>query len=136
MTKQYAFRLPAYLVERIDRYAAMRARVDGRKCTRTDALRLLIEKGLALEMPAKVNKGPAAFETPARAESVSGLVTDSFEPAPAAKKKQRPRLVTDSFEPAPAAKKKQRPHRRQDRVPGVAFSQATDHIEGPKKKKP
>jgi len=122
MTRQYAFRLPAYLVERIDRHAAVRARVDGRPCTRTDALRLLIEKGLALEMPAKVNKGrrrPLAFGRPAfeTPESLSGLVTDSFKLPPAAKKKQQP------------------PHRRQNRPPGLAFSKATDHIEGPKKKK-
>jgi len=111
MTRQYAFRLPAYLVERIDRHAAMRARVDGRKCTRTDALRLLIEKGLALEMPAKVNR--PAFETP---ENISGLVTDRFEFPPAAKKKQQP------------------PYRRPGRAPGLAFSQATERLEGRKKK--
>jgi len=87
--RQYAFRLPAVLVERIDRYAVRRARIDARPCTRSEALRLLIEKGLTLEMPAT------------KAESISGLVTDSFEPAPASKKKQRP-------------------HRRQDRVPGAA----------------
>jgi len=114
-SRQYAFRLPSGLVERIDRYAAMRARVDGRPCTRSDALRLLLQKGLDMEMPAKAEKG-LAFETPARAESIRGLVTDSFEPATAAKKKQPP-------------------HRRQDRVPAVAFSQATEHIEGPTKKK-
>ncbi len=113
MSRQYAFRLPVYLVERIDRYAAMRARVDGRKCTRSDALHLLLEKGLALEIPAKMNKGPA-FETPAR--TVSGLVTDSFELPPAAKKKQQP------------------PYRRPGRPPGLAFSQATERLEGRKKK--
>jgi len=113
MSRQYAFRLPIYLVERIDRYAAMRARVDGRKCTRSDALRLLVEKGIALEMPPKVNR--PAFETPAGAETVSGLVTDSFELPPPAKKKQRP-------------------HRRQDRVPGVVFSQATARLNEPKKR--
>ncbi len=112
MSRQYAFRLPDGLVERLDAYARMRARVDGRKCTRTDALRLLIEKGLALG-PAKMNKGPA-FETPV---SLSGLVTDRFEFPPVAKKKQQP------------------PYRRQDRVPGVAFNQATEHIEGRTKKK-
>jgi len=112
-TRVYAVRMSVNLVEKIDAYGAMRARVDGRPCTRSDALRLLIEQGLALEMPAQ---GPA-FETPAGAESISGLVTDSFElPPPAAKKKQQP------------------PHRRQDRMPGVAFNRATERIDSKKKR--
>jgi len=129
MSRQYAFRLPTYLVERIDRYAAMRARVDARPCTRSEALRLLIEKGLALEMPAKV-KGLLDMETP-KASPRRGLAI--LKPPTASKITGN---ITDEFEPAPASKKKQRPHRRQDRPPGVAFSEATDHIEGPKKKKP
>lgn len=113
--RQYAFRLPADLVERLDAFARARARFDRRPCTRSDALRLLIKRGLALEierglpleMPAKV-KGPA-FETPAKPETIRGNITDEFE--------------------AEAPAKKKPPHRRQDRVPGVAFSEATDHTE-------
>lgn len=76
-TRQYAFRLSAGLVERIDRYAAQRARIDGRACSRSDAVRVLLEKGFTT----MYDRGTQRFmETPAKPESrITGLVTDNFE---------------------------------------------------------
>jgi hypothetical protein len=46
-TTAVAFRLPATLVERVDAYAAeVQASASGRKCSRTDATRELLIRGL------------------------------------------------------------------------------------------
>jgi len=77
--KPFAFRLPAYLVERIDRFAKGKAKLDGRPCSRSDALRLLLEEALAQHITGLVLAPPG--------EVIKGKVTDSFEPPPKKKKK-------------------------------------------------
>jgi len=81
--KQYAFRLPAYLVERLDKFAAMKAKLDGRPCDRSTALRMLLERGLTLEMHQNIRAGGGPkVRTPANSESITGLVTDAFAEEP------------------------------------------------------
>jgi len=98
--RMIAYRISEDLIQRIEAYADMRARLDGRPCDRSTAIRLLLEKALA----------PPAAEV---IEGVSEALTGK---------------ITDAFEPSPAPKKKQPPHRRQDRDPGVAFNQATERL--------
>jgi len=104
--KTIAYRLPQDLIEKIDAYAAKRAARDGRPCSRSEAIRLLLEKGLDV------------LERDAWSESITGKITDTFESPPNKKKKTQP------------------PRRRQDRTPGVAFNQATERLESPPKKNP
>ena len=99
--KTIAYRLPQDLIDRIDAYAKMRARIDGRPCSRSVAIRALLEQALA----------PPAAE-------VIESVTKAIEPEVIKGN------ITDDFEPAPKKKKTQPTHRRQDRIPGAAFEEA------------
>jgi len=76
--KTIAYRLPQDLIDRIDKYAEMRTRVDDRPCTRSAALRMLLEKGLATTYAQGTRR---VLETPAKAESITGSITDEYEPA-------------------------------------------------------
>jgi len=102
--KTIAYRLPQDLIDRIDAYAAMRARVDGRPCSRSVAIRALLEKALG-PPAAEVIEVESKVIEPVRTETIRGNITDP------------------PFEPEPK-KKKQPPHRRQDRIPGAAFDEA------------
>jgi len=95
-TRQYAFRIPRELIERIDKYAKMRARIDKRPCSRSDAVRMLLENALAPPAAEVIEVESKVIET----EVIKGKITDP------------------PFEPAP--KKKKPPHRRQDRPAGPA----------------
>lgn len=87
--KTIAYRLPPDLIERIDAYAAMRARVDGRPCNRSSAIRVLLEKALAQQ-------------TPPKPERITGEVTDSFERPPVRQ------LLSKPLSPPPARKRRKR----------------------------
>jgi len=64
--KTIAYRLPPDLIDRIDDYAAVRTRVDGRPCDRSTAIRVLLEKALDMKTP--------------KAKKTSETITDTFEP--------------------------------------------------------
>jgi len=97
--KTFAFRLPAYLVDRIDNFAKMKAELDGRPCDRSTAVRMLLEKGLDMETP-------KAGSTALRLLLEKGLDMETPKAWP------RPGLVIPK--PPTAAKKK----RAADRTPG------------------
>jgi len=91
-TRVYAVRMSVNLVEKIDAYRRELASRHGRPCTRSDALRLLLEKGLALKVPTKVKgldmetpkaspRRGLAIPKPPTASRITGNITDEFEPA-------------------------------------------------------
>lgn len=80
--KTIAYRLPQDLIEKIDAYAAKRAARDGRPCSRSVAIRMLLEKGLDLE-----TRGSRRSRETAWSESLTGKITDTFESPPNKKKK-------------------------------------------------
>jgi len=81
--KTIAYRLPQGLIEKIDAYAAKRAARDGRPCSRSEAIRLLLEQGLDL------------LDRSAWSESITGKITDTFESPPNKKKKKPPHRRQD-----------------------------------------
>jgi len=110
--KTIAYRLPQELIDRIDAYAKMRARVDRRPCDRSTAIRALLERALVSEGGIILDY----LDDNKASETITGKITDGFQlPTP--------------------PKKKQPPHRRQDRMPGVAFEGATARADSKKKKK-
>jgi len=110
-TRQYAFRIPRELIERVDKYAKMRARIDKRPCSRSDAIRMLLEQALAPPTAEVIERVTEVIE-PVSSETIRGNITDP------------------PFEPVPKKKKTQPPRRRQDRPPGVAFNKAIEEEEG------
>ena len=128
-TKQFAFRLSADLVERIDKFAEMRARIDGRPCDRSTALRVLLEKALA----------------PPADEVITGLVTDAFAEEPKSEERfgsvpldQGPRLLHDRA--ARKAKKKKPAQQSSEESGGLSglgarFDDLIDHDRPTKKTK-
>jgi len=85
--KTIAYRLPQDLIDRIDAHAAMLTRVDGRPCSRSVAIRMLLEQALekALAPPAAaaevIEVESEVIET-VRSEVIKGNITDRpIEPA-------------------------------------------------------
>jgi len=117
-TRVYAVRMSVNLVEKIDTYAARRARNDGRPCSRSDALRLLIQKGLALEM--KVKRG-LDMDTPAKSKTIRGRITDKFEPPQPLEEREadEPRRGLWALAPEPKKAKTKKKTKWKAKWPGV-----------------